>query len=152
MLPETNAIITAYTLLLLWASSSELVLAHYVGRIGPDGAHKLFNFVLLLLLVTFESSYHSSFKLTSVVLPGYLMAVHSLLVQLTNLLAFLSECSSSLLDFAFPTTVLLLGYLLHVAPNYTTVRSLLVQLVYRTEQFNFQFTLRLHSYPPPLWR
>jgi hypothetical protein len=46
MLPETNAIITAYALLLLWASSSKLVLAHYVRQIGPDGAHKLFKVVL----------------------------------------------------------------------------------------------------------
>jgi hypothetical protein len=51
------------------------------------------------------------------------MAVHSLLVQLTNLLAFLSECSASLLDFAFPTTVLLPDYLLLVAPNYTTLTT-----------------------------
>ncbi len=46
MLPETNAIITAYTLLLLCAFSSELVLAHYVGHSGLDGAHKLFKVVL----------------------------------------------------------------------------------------------------------
>jgi hypothetical protein len=43
----------------------------------------------------------------------------------SNLLAILSECSSSLRDFAFPTTVLLLpGYLLPVTQNYTTLTTI----------------------------